>query len=52
MNYQPGLIVCTMLKTITSNNSNHLGDLQFENAIDFVIFLKLLVKNSGVKGLT
>ena len=44
MNYQPGLIVCTMLKTIASNNSNHLGlrrHLQFGNAIDFVIFLML-----------
>ena len=27
MNYQPGLIVCTILETIASNNSNHLGDI-------------------------
>ena len=27
MNYQPGLINCTILKTIASNNSNHLKDV-------------------------
>ena len=31
MNYQPGLIVCTILKTIASNNSNHLGDIYSYN---------------------
>ena len=27
MNYQPGLIVCTILETIASNNSDDLGDI-------------------------
>ena len=27
MNYEHGLIVRTILKTIASNNSNHLGDI-------------------------
>ena len=27
MNYQPCLINCTILKTIASNNSNHLKDI-------------------------
>ena len=27
MNYEPGLIVCTILETIASNNSNHLGHI-------------------------
>ena len=27
MNYQSGLIVCTILETIASNNNNHLGDI-------------------------
>ena len=27
MNYEHGLIVYTILKTIASNNNNHLGDI-------------------------
>ena len=33
MNYEHGLIVCTILKTIASNNSNHLGAVRLQ---DFV----------------
>ena len=28
MNYQPGLIVCTIFETFANNNSNHMRHLQ------------------------
>ena len=43
MNYQPGLTVCTILKTIASNNINHLGDiiynLEMPSILSFFMFL-------------
>ena len=51
MNYQPGLIVCMIIETIASNNSNHLGDIyNFANAIHWVIFrLRILMQQNPNK---
>ena len=49
MNYQPGLTVCTILKTIASNYRNHLGDIYNLEMPSILSFLMLLVKTNSSK---